>query len=1008
MKKFFSFLVASTLLFSMQSLAQPVIISPDAATYEQLKLQGKIPADAIIMNPAKQAISYDKSYWDNLQQRSPQGGSPNLSCNCMLPVDASYSVAPFSGGTPPDYRNDDGSTSEISIPFGFCFYGTTYNGVYINNNGNISFGSSYGTFSSTGFPNSGFVMVAPFWADVDTRGAQSGLVYYKITATHMIIRWENVGYFNNQTDKLNDFQLVITDGTDPILPPGMNINFCYGDMQWTTGSASGGQNGFGGTPATVGANKGDGVSFFQMGRFDQPGAAYDGPYLTSDGVSWLDNQSMFFNVCSSTNIAPVVSGISVCDTIKVCGNDTLIIQPLFLSPEIGQTTSVTVTPSNIPGITVLTSNPGNTATATIQVVAAQAPPGVTYLTISGTDDGTPAQTSSVTIAINIDTTGLSALNPVITGNTVICAGTPTTLSVPNIYANYLWSTGSTFDTTTVTQLGPVWITVTSPNGCTGSALVEIVPPPNTPIPDISGDSLICVGSSTLLTLVNASAFSSFLWPDNTSNPTYSSGIGTVVLTATDFNNCTVTETFTINQDTTSAPSANIDGLLTVCTGGQTTLGFSTADSLSSFQWSTGASTPQITVSAGSYNLSLTDTAGCSAVIPFTVALDPALDPDPLINGVLTVCTNGSTQLTLDNPALYQTYSWSTGANTVSVNVGAGTYNLFATDTNGCSGISSNVQVLEDSLLNPDPLIGGIFQVCDSANTTIAVLNSYPVIQWSNGASTQSINVGPGTYSVSVTDADGCTGISPAVSVVNFTPEVNITGNQLFCPGSSIQLTAVPNDSLSATFAWSNNAVGPISSVQTPGPVSVQMTYINGCIDYDTVVVFTHPLPVPSISASPASPQPSLTDITFTGTATISVGSVASYSWNFGDNTASSGANPAVHAYDGDGTYRITLTASSSEGCSDTVSIAYDIISEVVVPNVITPNGDGKNDKLVFKNVQFKENSSLLVYDRWGNKIYENANYKNEWEPDGSSGTYYFILNVKDEPEPYTGYFQLLK
>jgi gliding motility-associated-like protein len=244
--------------------------------------------------------------------------------------------------------------------------------------------------------------------------------------------------------------------------------------------------------------------------------------------------------------------------------------------------------------------------------------------------------------------------------------------------------------------------------------------------------------------------------------------------------------------------------------------------------------------------------------------------------------------------------------------------------------------------------------------------------------------------------------------VNFVPEVSITGNQLFCPGSSISLTAVPNDTLQANFAWSNNTTGLVTSVQTPGLIAVEMTYINGCVAYDTIQVLTYPLPVPSIATNLPSPQPSATDITFTGSAVIGSGSISSYSWDFGDNSATTSANPAVHAYIGDGTYRITLTATSTEGCSDTVSITYDIISEIVVPNVITPNGDGKNDKLVFKNVQFKENSSLLVFDRWGKKIYESANYKNEWQPEQSSGTYYFILTVQDEPEPYTGYFQILK
>ena len=67
-------------------------------------------------------------------------------------------------------------------------------------------------------------------------------------------------------------QLIITDGNDPIITPGNNVQFCYKDMQWTTGAASQGVNGFGGTPATVGVNRGNGVDYIQIGRYDQAGA----------------------------------------------------------------------------------------------------------------------------------------------------------------------------------------------------------------------------------------------------------------------------------------------------------------------------------------------------------------------------------------------------------------------------------------------------------------------------------------------------------------------------------------------------------------------------------------------------------------------------------------------------------------------------------------------------------------------------------------------------------------
>jgi hypothetical protein len=130
-------------------------------------------------------------------------------------------------------------------------------------------------------------LIAPFWADVDTRPAASGIVWYKITANRLVVIWQEVGYYNQQTDKLNTFQLIMTDGNDPIIGVGNNVGFAYEDMQWTTGSASQGVGGFGGVPATVGVNKGDGVDFALVGRFDHPGVDYDGPVGNNDGISYL-------------------------------------------------------------------------------------------------------------------------------------------------------------------------------------------------------------------------------------------------------------------------------------------------------------------------------------------------------------------------------------------------------------------------------------------------------------------------------------------------------------------------------------------------------------------------------------------------------------------------------------------------------------------------------------------------------------------------------------------------
>ncbi len=469
------------------SKPKPKIILP-SFTYAEMKAAGKLddsneyiiiddnnstPAVTVPVTPEHlERMNYD----NNHQSKSTE--TVNTQCNCLLPLDASYNVAEFTIGVPPNYRNDDGSTGAKALPFTFCMYGTNYNSCYINTNGNITFGAPFATYTSTGFPSATVpAMVAPFWADVDTRSAGSGLVYYKITPTYMVIKWEQVGYFNSHSDKINTFQLIITDGTDPIISSGNNIAFCYGDMQWTTGDVSGGVNGFGGTPATAGVNKGDGITFAQIGRFNATGSAYNGTTNPS-GVSWLDNQSFFFSTCANTNIAPIVAGLNNCDTLKICGeNDSLILSALFLSPEANQTTTITVNLNGTPNSSILSVVNGNVAFAQVLIYATLANYGNNIITFTATDNGIPAQTTVVNSNVFIDTTGVSALNPVVTGMQALCQGSPTTISVsPTTYDSYLWSNGSNSTSITITNPGQYWVT-SHLAGCSATNVINIVATP---------------------------------------------------------------------------------------------------------------------------------------------------------------------------------------------------------------------------------------------------------------------------------------------------------------------------------------------------------------------------------------------------------------------------------------------------------------------------------------------------------------------------------------------------
>jgi gliding motility-associated-like protein len=385
-------------LFVLQALSAQTIPATHTIEYQQMKQQGKFPPGPLIIRNRDTLMMNEQ-----VKIQPPPADPASVVCSCMIPIDATFSVVPMAFSNPPDYRNDDGSSGQITFPFNFCFYGVNNTDCYINNNGNISFGAAYGTFTANSFPDPNFIMIAPFWGDVDTRNAISGLVYYKVTSTYMVVRWQTVGYFNAYADKVNDFQLIITNGSDPILPSGNNVSFCYGDMQWTTGDASGGVNGFGGSAATVGVNRGNGIDYIQIGQFDQPGTTYDGPFGSPDEVSWLDNQTFYFDVCnngSGNNLPPIINSAQVCDTLILCIGDTTTISATFLSPEQGQNTTPSITGSVL-GLTTTSTTIGNPAVVTSTLVANAANIGYNTITITGIDNGSPPAQTTASVIVNI-------------------------------------------------------------------------------------------------------------------------------------------------------------------------------------------------------------------------------------------------------------------------------------------------------------------------------------------------------------------------------------------------------------------------------------------------------------------------------------------------------------------------------------------------------------------------------------------------------------------------------
>lgn len=157
-------------------------------------------------------------------------------------------------------HNDDDSTASVNIGFNINFYGVNQGNLFVNNNGNVTFSGPLGEYTPFGLLPSLIPIIAPFFADVDTR-AGNAMAYGQDTIggkSVFGVNWIDVGYFSIHTNKLNSFQLILTDRSD-IAAGDFDFEFNYDKIQWETGDASGGSNGLGGDSARVGYTNGGAV-----------------------------------------------------------------------------------------------------------------------------------------------------------------------------------------------------------------------------------------------------------------------------------------------------------------------------------------------------------------------------------------------------------------------------------------------------------------------------------------------------------------------------------------------------------------------------------------------------------------------------------------------------------------------------------------------------------------------------------------------------------------------------
>ncbi|MDX1479193.1 MAG: gliding motility-associated C-terminal domain-containing protein, partial [Saprospiraceae bacterium] len=492
--------------------------------------------------------------------------------------------------------------------------------------------------------------------------------------------------------------------------------------------------------------------------------------------------------------------------------------------------------------------------------------------------------------------------PEITGPAGVCGGGLATLEIAGNYSSIMWSTGET-GTSINAAPGTYSVTVTNTTGCPGTDAFEVTTFAPASV-EINGPSSICSGSAGMLGV--AGAFSEMIWNTGATTPEIEvNAAGTYSVTVTDANGCTAIDSMTVEAGTALTPEVIQTGAPCVDTAVlDAGAGYDT------YTWSNGMTTPTITVDAsGMYFVTVTDASGCTGIAEAEVNLQEPVEVE--ITGPPSVC--GTETAMLAATSGFASYAWSTGDTTASIMVGqTGIYQVVVTDTNGCTGETSIAfTVFED----PDPVISGPASICTGSDAVLGVGGTYSSIVWSTGATTPEITVsGSGSFAVTVTDANGCTGTETHTVQIadSLSLDINVSGP--LCEGTAI-LSAGGGF---ASYVWSNGATTPEITVNDEGIYGVTVTDAGGCSGQASLAL-TMPDPVDVEILGPVNACAGA-DATLLASA-----SQGQFLWSTGDTTAAIQVSAS-------GNYSVTVTGDG--GCTAEASTTF----EILPPPSIVVNG----------------------------------------------------------------------
>ncbi|MDX1479274.1 MAG: choice-of-anchor V domain-containing protein [Saprospiraceae bacterium] len=491
---------------------------------------------------------------------------------------------------------------------------------------------------------------------------------------------------------------------------------------------------------------------------------------------------------------------------------------------------------------------------------------------------------------------------------------------PGYFAS--WSNGSVGTTISNLGAGDYTVTVTDDNGCTTQETYTIIEP--TPVEAILNNliDVSCAGLSDGSISVGATGGTGnylFDWSNGDFGPVLMNvPAGAYTVTITDDNGCTTTATHEIFE-----PPAILVDLIdlqdVLCAGGSDGLiAVEASGGIGNLEyaWSNGEVTAIVDqIAAGDYTVTVTDANGCTVTATYFVDEPPPLGIELDGNTSLSCFgdNNGSLTATVSGGVPGYSYTWSNGsANPTIDNLPAGTYFITVEDANGCTMIAQE-EVTEPPVLQAN---------ASATNETAAGANDgtaqaqpeggtgpYTFL-WSTGATTTGIqDLSPGTYSVTVTDANGCTAIQ-AVTVNAFgcglTAEVELSHVLCFGDATGSAALTVAGNFGPVSVTWSNGDTGLIVDGLTAGSYSVTVVDTSNC-SVSLNVVITQPTALAldctiTPASGPGSSDGSIACVGLGGTPPYL------YAWSSGDTTSTlTDLAPGIY----------TLTVTDANGCTMT-------------------------------------------------------------------------------------------